>query len=112
MSKGEKMNKIIVKERASGNILASGTPPTDVIEFEGNLYFDEKSVEMERLVVTPRTYTCPYKGVCYWIDLEAPEGKVTNVGWVYREPKTGYENIKNRIAFYQGSRPGTVSETA
>jgi uncharacterized protein (DUF427 family) len=104
------MGKATVKDKHDGTLLAQAEMPQGVFELEGNLYFAPEHVKMERLVVTERTYTCPYKGICYWLDLESPSGKVTNVAWVYRDPKKGYERIQNRIAFYQGNRQGTISE--
>jgi uncharacterized protein (DUF427 family) len=99
--------KYTVKERASGDIIAQGTEGDNVRLFEGNLYFAPDAVNTGHLTVTDRTYTCPYKGVCYWIDLEGPSGRSTDIGWVYREPKSGYEFIKDQWAFYNRDTAGT-----
>jgi len=62
-------------------------------------------------VVTRRTYTCPYKGTCYWIDLVAPSGDVfRDVGWVYTQPRPGYEYIQDKIGFAFGMRSGVMVE--
>src|SRR5690349_15520969 len=103
---------LTIKERSTGSIIATGAENENVRVFEGAWYFNPELVDMQYLHVTQRTYTCPYKGVCYWIDIETPKGKVQNVAWVYRDPKKGYERIQNRIAFYQGNRQGTISEKA
>jgi uncharacterized protein (DUF427 family) len=107
--------KLTVRERASSRVIASAQPDTetnDVFKFEGNWYFDARSVDFTNLKVTERTYTCPYKGMCYWIDLETPEGiNAQNIGWVYRQPKPGYENITDKIAFYARDTSGTTSVT-
>lgn len=89
-----------IKKKGNSEIIASGIPDQTVQDFEGNWYFSPEAVNMQHLKITNRTYTCSYKGTCYWIDLEAPEGKVTNFGWVYQNPKPGYEFIKDHIAFY------------
>src|SRR5688572_3842770 len=102
--------KLIVNEKSSGNPLASGEVGQTVEVFEGNWYFDPGVVDMSRLNVTERTYTCPYKGVCYWIDLVTPTGKAQNVAWVYNNPKPGYENIRDRIAFYARDTAGTTAQ--
>ncbi len=99
--------KYIVKERANGSVLAEGVEGETVRAFEGNLYFAPEAVNTEHLAVTDRIYTCPYKGVCYWIDLISPAGRAQNVAWVYREPKTGYEFIKDQWAFYNRDTSGT-----
>ena len=101
----------IVKERSNGEIIAAAKDHQTVRVFEGNWYFKPEAVNMQHLKVTDRIYTCPYKGVCYWIDLEAPDGtKAKNVAWVYRDPKPTYEFIKDQIAFYTRPTEGTVSE--
>jgi uncharacterized protein (DUF427 family) len=101
----------VVKERLSGEIIASAEDHQSVRMFEGNWYFNPEAVNMQHLKVTDRTYTCPYKGVCYWIDLETPDGtKAQNVAWVYRNPKPTYEFITDQIAFYTRQTEGTISE--
>ncbi len=104
---------LIVKERNSGELIASAEENQGARVFEGNWYFNPEAVQMAHLSVTERTYTCPYKGVCFWIDLKGADGSSTqNVGWVYRNPKPGYEFIKDQIAFYARATPGTLSEKA
>lgn len=100
--------KLIVNEKPSGEQIAEGEVGQTAQVFEGNWYFDPSAVDMNHLKVTERTYTCPYKGVCYWIDLDAPTGKAQNIGWVYNNPKPGYENIKDQIAFYARDTAGTT----
>ena len=101
----------VVRERATSRVIADGNPEANtVFKFEGNWYFDQSVVDLSHLKITERTYTCPYKGVCYWVDLETPEGtRAQNVGWVYRQPKTGYEQIKDRFGFYARDTSGTTS---
>ena len=101
---------LIVKENRSGEVLASGEEDETVRVFEGNWYFSPDAVDMRYLHVTERTYTCPYKGVCYWIDLDAPDNSARNIGWVYNDPKAGYEFIKDQIAFYARPTAGTIPE--
>lgn len=99
--------KHTVTARSSGVVLASGSEGQTVRLFEGNLYFAPEAVQMAHLRVTERTYTCPYKGVCYWIDLENGAEHATNIGWVYNDPKPGYEFIRGQIAFYNRDTAGT-----
>jgi uncharacterized protein (DUF427 family) len=102
---------LIVRERSTGQIIAQGDENKNVREFEGNWYFAPDVVDMTHLKVTERTYTCPYKGVCYWIDVETADGHVArNVGWVYQQPKPGYEFIKDQIGFYARNTAGTTVE--
>jgi uncharacterized protein (DUF427 family) len=99
-----------VKERTTNQVIAKGIENQQVHPLEGNLYFEPEAVNMEHLRITERTYTCPYKGVCYWIDLESPNGRFQNIAWVYQNPKSGYERIQDRIGFYTHDTSGTVTE--
>lgn len=102
---------LVVKERPSNTSIAIGNENETVRVFEGNWYFAPEAVSMDHLRVTERTYTCPYKGVCFWIDLEAEDGTRTqNIGWVYRNPKPGYEFIKDQVAFYSRPTAGTLPD--
>jgi uncharacterized protein (DUF427 family) len=101
--------QLTVKERVSGRIIAQAAEPDGVRVFEGNWYFAPEAVNMEHLKITERTYTCPYKGVCFWIDLQTDAGNSTNVGWVYRDPKPGYEFIRDHIGMYARDTAGTTS---
>lgn len=101
---------LTVRERQSSQVIAEGVKDQTAREFEGNWYFKPQVVKMDYLIVTDRTYTCPYKGTCFWIDVKAPDGTVTrNVGWVYRNPKPGYEFIQDEIGFYARNTAGTIA---
>lgn len=100
---------LIIKVKPSGEVIAQGEENQTVRSFEGNWYFAPEAVDMQYLKVTERTYTCPYKGVCYWVDLDAPDAKAENVAWIYHDPKQGYEFIKNQIGFYARETRGTTA---
>ncbi|MCB9452797.1 MAG: DUF427 domain-containing protein [Anaerolineaceae bacterium] len=102
---------LVIKKRANGEEIARAEENGGAQVFEGNWYFAPDRVQMGSLQVTERTYTCPYKGVCFWIDLETPDGHVArNIAWVYRDPKPGYEFIKDQIGFYCRNTQGTIAE--
>lgn len=96
-----------IKIQGSGEEIATGADNTTVREFEGNWYFAPEAVNMQYLKVTSGIYTCPYKGQCFWIDLEAPGVRAPKIAWVYRDPKPGYEFIKDQIGFYARKTAGT-----
>jgi uncharacterized protein (DUF427 family) len=101
---------LVIKQKGSDAVIASGSPSDNTARvFEGNWYFAPSAVDMAHLVVTDRIYTCPYKGDCFWIDLEAPGLSAKNIGWVYQNPKPGFEMIKDQIAFYARDTAGTVA---
>lgn len=93
------MSRVMIKERGLGEVIADGIVGENVHEIENGWYFSPFAVDTTHLKVTERIYTCPYKGVCYWVDLETPELHAQNVAWIYFEPKRGYEHIAGHIAF-------------
>ena len=98
-------------EKESGALLAEAEGGEGVTTYEGNLYFDPAAVQQEVLRVTERTYTCPYKGTCHWVDYVGPDGRTArDVAWVYDAPKPGHEVIKGRYGFYAGTRGPTRQE--
>lgn len=102
--------KLTVYEQPANTPLASGVEGETVTVFEGNWYFDPAAVDMSHLRVTERTYTCPYKGTCFWIDLESPTAHLENVAWVYNNPNPGYEHIKDLIGFHSRDTIWTTAE--
>lgn len=103
---------IIIREKESDTVLAEAQAlGKDVINYENNLYFDPAAVVPGVLQVSERTYTCPYKGTCHWVDYHGPDGKtVQNVAWVYSAPRTGHDAIKDRYGFYAGNQGPTRQE--
>ncbi|MBA2564716.1 MAG: DUF427 domain-containing protein [Gemmatimonadetes bacterium] len=94
---------------SSGQQLASGSEPEAVLNLEGNWYFQPSRVDTSVLEVTERTYTCPYKGTCRWVDYVGEEGRIPEVAWIYDSPKPGYEPIGGRYGFYGSPRSGTFA---
>lgn len=103
---------ITIRNNQSGTVLASGAEAQDVRLFEGAWYFDPNAVDMTHLIVTDRTYICPYKGTCYWIDLVTEASQAPNVAFTYFKVNPGYEFVKDQIGFYAGRREATVQETS
>ncbi|MBN2306106.1 MAG: DUF427 domain-containing protein [Anaerolineae bacterium] len=101
------MTTVTVTDVTRGDILAQGE---DALLIEGGYYFDPEQVKQDHLVVSTRPYTCPYKGLMYWIDLQTPTGTIRDVAWVYTEPHAKYEHIRDKIAFAFGMRPGVMVE--
>jgi uncharacterized protein (DUF427 family) len=102
---------ITIRERESGSSLASAEVGPSLANYEGNWYFDPNSVRADVLRVTARTYTCPVKGTCNWVDYVGPDGRtVKDVAWVYPKVKAGHELIQGRFGFYAGTRGATRAE--
>lgn len=102
------MATIVVTDVMHNHVLAQQTLGDGVFEHEGAYYFDRELVDMARLTVTPRIYKCPYKGICHWLDLDTESGPVKDVGWIYTDPREGYEFLQDKIGFAFGMRPGVM----
>lgn len=99
---------LFITKKNSDQVIASGSEADNTaLILENNWYFAPDQVDMGQLKITDRTYTCPYKGVCFWVDLETPELKARNIGWIYMNPNPGYEQIKDWIGFYSRETSGT-----
>ena len=102
---------ITIRETVSGTTLAEAAVGPRLAKYEGNWYFDPAAVKAEVLRVTERTYTCPVKGICNWVDYVSPDGRtVKDVAWVYPKVKAGHELIQGRYGFYAGTRGATRAE--
>jgi uncharacterized protein (DUF427 family) len=103
---------VTIVERESGTPLAKAEVGENLAKYESNWYFDPGAVQIGLLRVTDRTYTCPFKGTCNWVDYIGPDGRtVRDVGWVYPKVKPGHELIEGRFGFYAGNRAGTREES-
>lgn len=91
---------LAIKLQNNNDVVASGEQPDQVLVFEGNWYFSPETVNQQYLQVTEDIYTCSYKGQCYWMDLKTPDIHIPHFAWVYRQPRAGYEFIKDKIGFY------------
>jgi uncharacterized protein (DUF427 family) len=100
---------VTIREKDSGTTLAEAEEGPSLAKYEGNWYFDPAAVRADNLKVTERTYTCPYKGTCNWVDFVGPDGTtIKDVAWVYPKVKAGHELIQGRYGFYTGSRGATT----
>ncbi len=100
---------VTICEKDSGTTLAEAEEGPSLAKYEGNWYFDPAAVRADVLKVTERTYTCPHKGTCNWVDFVAPDGTtIKDVAWVYPKVKAGHELIQGRYGFYTGSRGATI----
>ena len=87
--------------RLNGNeeILVSANS-NQVISLEGNYYFHPDCIDKTRFETSDRTYSCPEKGVCLWVDMKTGNHYQNDVAWVYPQTKKGYEQISGWYGFY------------
>jgi len=89
-----------VVHATTGHVLARGHGSQEVRNKDGSWYFHPDSVDAAALVISDRTYTCPRRGICYWVDLRTPKGYVNDVAWVYPRASGGYEDVAGWFGFY------------
>lgn len=76
-------------------VLETSHPPT--------YYISPACVRMDQLepVQDYSTY-CEWKGQATYFNLVVGRDQVSKAAWCYRDPKPGYEQLKDFIAFYPG----------
>lgn len=74
----------------------------DTVLLENNHYFPEEDVKKEYLKESANTSTCPWKGKAHYYHLEINGDTNENAAWFYPDPSPAAQEIKGRIAFYNG----------
>ncbi len=83
----------------SGQVLAESD---DTIVVEGNHYFPADSINAEFFEPSDHQSYCPWKGTAHYYDIVVGGECNTNAAWFYPETKEAANNIKGRIAFWNG----------
>ncbi|KAF2185831.1 DUF427-domain-containing protein [Zopfia rhizophila CBS 207.26] len=86
--------------RVNGTTIAE----TDAYKIvDGNVYFPPSSITKDNFSSTATHTTCPYKGKASYYTIEAGGHQLNDAAWYYPEPKSGFEKIRDYVAFYKGS---------
>jgi uncharacterized protein (DUF427 family) len=76
-------------------VLETSHPPT--------IYIPPADVRAECLVASDtRSTWCEFKGTAHYLDALIQARRVEAVGWSYAAPTTGYEALRDHVAFYPG----------
>ncbi len=76
-------------------VLETSHPPT--------VYVPPGDVRLDLLSESEAGSTwCEFKGAAHYVDATIDGRRVTAVGWAYRDPSAGYEQLRDHIAFYPG----------
>lgn len=78
----------------------------DLIYIEQNWYFPPQSVKQEFLTKSDTPYTCPWKGVCQYFNVEKDGKSSPDNAWSYPDPKpSAIDQVKkdfsNYVAFWR-----------
>ena len=105
---------IVVREAATGVLLARGLLGRDVVKYQRALYFlPDAVVGLPQLRLTERTASSPSLGTARWLDLVAPDAPpdarplARSVAWIYPDPRPGHDLIRGRYGFHPGHRGAT-----
>lgn len=85
----------------NGTVLAESD---DIVMVEGNHYFPPSSLNREFFAPSDRKSRCPWKGLAGYYDVTVSGEMNPGAAWFYAEPKSGAEDIKDRVAFWHGVR--------
>jgi uncharacterized protein (DUF427 family) len=93
----------MVEARWNGALIASSD---DTVIVEGNHYFPADAVDASLLTPSDTTTFCPWKGTAHYQGLLVDGAENRDAAWFYPDPKDKAENIRGRIAFWNGVEVG------
>lgn len=85
----------------NGTVLAESD---DIVMVEGNHYFPPSSLNEEFFAAGDLQSRCPWKGTAGYYDVVVGDDTNPGAAWFYADPKSGAEDIKDRVAFWRGVR--------
>ena len=69
---------------------------------EGNHYFPREAVKEEYLLDSDHSTVCGWKGDASYHTIEVDGVRTENAAWYYAEPLDGAQQIRGRVAFWNG----------
>jgi uncharacterized protein (DUF427 family) len=90
--------KVIAETNRAHRVLETSHPPT--------YYIPPEDVCFDYLSLTNGQSVCEYKGLASYYNLKVDQRSSKNAAWSYPTPNTGYEVLKDHLAFY----PNKVDE--
>jgi uncharacterized protein (DUF427 family) len=88
------------------NQVIAETTKDKLIYIEGNWYFPPDSIKTEFLSKSSTPYTCPWKGVCQYFNVQKDNLISKDNAWTYPEPKASAieivkKDFSNYVAFWR-----------
>ena len=74
----------------------------DIVTVEGNPYFPYDSIKKEYFSSSDMTSFCGWKGTANYYNVTVDGKTNKDCAWYYAEPNEAAENIKGRVAFWNG----------
>ncbi len=85
---------VIAETNRSVRVLETSHPPV--------YYIPPGEVQTQFLSQSGRTIYCEFKGRAVYYKLRLGDRTAVDAAWSYHNPASGYESIKDHIAFYPG----------
>lgn len=86
-------NNILIADSSSAKrMIEKSSPPV--------YYIPREDIEMKYLVPSSKITVCEWKGEAMYYSVSVHDRVAENAAWCYADPVTGYESIKDYIAFY------------
>jgi uncharacterized protein (DUF427 family) len=85
-------NRTVAETNGALRVLETSHPPV--------YYIPPHDIQQEFLLRTEYQSICEFKGVATYYTLKVGERVSENAAWSYQNPYTGYESIRNHVAFY------------
>ena len=83
---------VIAETNRAVRVLETGHPPV--------YYIPREDVRMEYLHPANQSSTCEFKGTAFYYNMKAKTKANEKAAWSYPKPTSGYELIRDHIAFY------------
>ena len=74
----------------------------DIVTVEGNAYFPSAALDRTFIKESKQTSVCPWKGTAQYYSLVVDGTENKDAVWYYPTPKSGAEQVKDRVAFWKG----------
>jgi uncharacterized protein (DUF427 family) len=84
----------IAETKRALRVLETSHPPV--------YYIPPGDVQQQLLFPTTHQSICEFKGLATYYTLKVGEKVSENAAWSYHNPSTGYESLKDHLAFYPG----------
>ena len=74
----------------------------DTVVVEGNHYFPDSTLNRDYVTFSNHKTSCPWKGQASYYSLMVNGEMNTDAAWYYANPKSGAEEVTDRVAFWKG----------
>jgi uncharacterized protein (DUF427 family) len=88
----------------NGEVVAESTDALRVLETSSppTIYIPAEDIRMEYLSPSEHSSHCEWKGGASYYDLKVGDSVSRDAAWYYRQPKPGFEQLLDHVAFYAG----------